>query len=108
MNSLRHLLDKQVESAVDVERLLNEVRKTPVPNSGNPDGLPLSLRNRRFYLEEKLERLLEDVTAGVLNREEYLCLKTAYVEEQARIEARENEQQREARQKHGVSMAMRL
>lgn len=101
MNSLRHLLDKQVETAVDVERLLNEVRKRPAPNSGNPDDLPLSLRNRRFHLEEKLERLLEDVTAGVLNREEYLRLKTMYVEEQARIEARENEveQQREARQK---------
>lgn len=91
MDALKHLLDKQMEIAVDVERLMNEVRRTPMKRPGNPGNLHLSLRNRRFNLEEKLERLLEDVAAGVLDREEYLQLKIGYLEEHARLEYQEKE-----------------
>ena len=36
-----------------------------------------SLRHRRMNLEAKQERLLEDVTAGILDREEYIRIKAA-------------------------------
>lgn len=91
MDALKHLLDRQIETAVDVERLMNEVRRTPMKRPGNPGNLHLSLRNRRFNLEEKLERLLEEVASGVLDREDYLQLKMGYLEEHALLEVRENE-----------------
>lgn len=92
MDALKHLLDRQVETAVDVEHLMDEVRKTPRPSPGGPGDPCVSLRGRRFRLEEKLERLLEDATDGVLDREEYLRIKMAYIEEHALIEAREEEE----------------
>lgn len=94
MTALRHLLDRQVETAADVERLMAEAR-TGGQRSDAPGALLLSLRNRRFHLEARLARLLEDVAAGLLDREEYLSLKMGYLEECAQVEAQER-QAREA------------
>lgn len=97
MEALKHLLDQQVQTAVEVERLMSEVRQSPTQGRGDHQNELLSLRNRRSNMKGKLERLLEDVAVGVLDREEYLQIKATYLEELAVIEARlkevENQQE---------------
>ena len=68
MDTLRHFLDKQVEIAVDIERLTTEIRKM----ESTPDSVQnrlASFRSQRMNLEAKQDRLLEDVAMGVLDRE---------------------------------------
>lgn len=88
MDTLKHFLDKQVEIAVDVEKLILEARK----KADSPDGIKsqlASLRVQRLHLEAKLEKLLEDVALGVLDPAEYALLKARYQKERAFIEQQE-------------------
>lgn len=88
MDKLRHLLDKQVEVAVDVERLIevaHEMERTP-------DGVRnrlASIHGQYVNMDAKLERLLEDAAMGILDREEYMRIKKHYLEEQASLAKQE-------------------
>ena len=54
-----------------------------------------SLRHRRMNLEAKQERLLEDVTTGILDREEYIRIKARYRSEHSLLEQQEQNISRE-------------
>ena len=90
MDTLRHFLDKQVEIAVDIERLTTEIRKM----ESTPDSVQnrlASFRSQRMNLEAKQDRLLEDVAMGVLDREEYIRIKARYRSEHSLLEQQEQE-----------------
>lgn len=90
MDTLRHFLDKQVEIAVDVERLATEIHKM----ESTPDSVQnrlASFRSQRMNLEAKQDRLLEDVAMGVLDREEYIRIKARYRSEHSLLEQQEQE-----------------
>lgn len=82
MDKLKHFLDKQVEIAVDVERLVAAVHEM----NNAPDGVRnrlASLRSQCTNVDAKLERLLEDATVGILDREEYMQIKRRYLDERS-------------------------
>ena len=94
MDTLKHFLDKQMEIAVDVERLATEMRRMESTPDSARNRLA-SLRHRRMNLEAKQERLLEDVTTGILDREEYIRIKARYRSEHSLLEQQEQNISRE-------------
>lgn len=90
MDTLRHFLDKQVEIALDVERLTVEIRRMESAPDSAQSRLA-SLRSRRMNLEAKQDRLLEDVATGILDREEYIRIKAQYRIEHSRLEQQERD-----------------
>lgn len=79
MDALKHLLDSQVGLYADLEQLITQAKRESI--SGQLRGQLLSLKNRREQLASKLQRSIEDLTSGVLDRETYLRLKVIYEEE---------------------------
>lgn len=80
MEAVSDLLNKQIEIAVDVEKLLKDVAQMPKINnyqSGIRDQL-LSVATRKKNLEMKIEQLLIDLTEGLLDRDEYEYIKKNY------------------------------
>lgn len=94
MDTLKHFLDKQMEIAVDVERLATEMRRIESTPDSAQNRLA-SLRHRRMNLEAKQERLLEDVTTGILDRDEYIRIKARYRSEHSLLEEQEQNISRE-------------
>lgn len=95
MDKLKHFLDSQMEIAVDVERLISVAHEMEKAPDGMRSRLA-SLHNQSMNMEAKLERLLEDVTTGILDRDEYARIKASYLKEQAGI----TQQEREAREEY--------
>lgn len=90
MDKLKHFLDKQVEVAVDIERLIAAVHAMEkAPNS--MQNRLASLHSQTANMDAKLERLLEDATMGVLDREEYLRIKASYLAEQSVLQQQEQQ-----------------
>lgn len=87
MDALRHFLDSQVELTAETEEL-RTVKQHP-----NAELLA-SLSCRCGNLKAKLERLLEDLVSGVLEKEEYVRIRQSYLEELSRLE----QQERDARE----------
>lgn len=87
IEKLQHFLDSQIQIAVDVERLWKEKKSSPSDISSTL----ASLSCQRGNLEAKLDRLLEDFVAGVLNKEEYTQFRTSYLERIALLKAQETE-----------------
>lgn len=94
MDTLSHFLDKQVEIAVDVERLTAELHKMESTPDSAQNRLA-SLRSRRMNLEAKQNRLLEDVAIGILDREEYIRIKARYRDEHSHLEQQERDAYKE-------------
>lgn len=98
MEALRHLLDGQVVLCADMERLIAAARrKASVPEPLR--GQLLSLKNRREALDSRLEKTIEDLTSGLLDRETYLRLKAACEEELKDLNEQEALLQKETEQK---------
>lgn len=91
MDTLQHFLDNQVKLALDVERLKGTMRRGSQPSA--EAALLASISCQRRNLESKLERLLEDLAVGVLDKEEYTQLKLHYLEELVDLEGQEQEAQ---------------
>lgn len=84
METLKHCLDKQVEAIADVERLITEAREMTDSPSGIKSRLA-GLRVQRLNIDSKIERLLEDVTQEIIDKDEYLQIKAKYRREQELI-----------------------
>lgn len=97
MDTLKHFLDKQVEIAVDVERLTEEVRQNEKEPFSAQSRLA-SVRSRRIHLEAKQDRLLEDVSLGILDRDEYIRIKEQYRQEHSYLEQQEELVRKECEQ----------
>lgn len=100
MRAVRHALDVQIQVAADLDKLIRDVQSMPrvkAYQQENMDALS-SIRAKRRGVEEKLERLLVDLTDGRIDREQY-------AREKARCAAQLGEllqREREAAEKSGT------
>lgn len=94
MEKLKHFLDNQVKTAVDVERLAAEVYARAKAPGGAANRLA-SLHSQCLNVEARLERLLEDAAMGILDREEYKEIKGRYLEERVLLTQQEQEAREE-------------
>lgn len=80
MSEVKVLLDQQVKTAVDVERLCRDVRQMPkVHTFQSSSQQHLSrLSAKRKAAEGKLEQLLVDLAQHVIDRDEYEYMRTRY------------------------------
>lgn len=80
MSEVKALLDQQVKTAVDVERLCQDVRKMPkvLTFQSASQQLLSSLSAKRKGVEGKLEQLLVDLAQRVIDRGEYEYMHTKY------------------------------
>lgn len=80
MRAVRQTLDQQVKIAVDLERLLREIRRMPVVKAArsSQNRILTSLRVKRQNMEGKLEQLLHDLATGLITRDEYEYAKKLY------------------------------
>lgn len=91
LRAVRQTLDQQVKIAVDMERLLCEVRQCSQGNAfqAAQNKRQASLRVRRQNIEQKLEQLLHDLTSGLIARDEYEFIKKRYNEQHAQLQTEE-------------------
>lgn len=91
MSKLQNFLKNQIQVASDIERLRGEVKKKPQTADSN---LLSSLSRQRGNLESKLDRLLEDLVSGILDKAEYTWLRQSYLEKIAFLKHQEMEIQK--------------
>ena len=80
MEKLQHCLNKHLEAAVDVEQLLDDIKRRPdvSRNQVRLEDELTSARVRRMNMEAKKERLFYDFVEGILSKSEYEHLKKKY------------------------------
>ncbi len=88
VSALKTALDRQVEVALDIEK---SIRSASGSSTNAEREKFRSLRMKRRNLEAKKERLLIDLTNGILNREEYEYTKNHYSEEIEKLRGEESE-----------------
>lgn len=91
LNSIRRVLDSQLEIAADLQETIRAFRCHSMPGVGNGWGDIQRFKVKRGILEEKMERLLLDVTGGIIDKREYRELKGKYEAELAKISGEETE-----------------
>ncbi len=81
MNAVSNLLNKHVEIAVDIEKLISDIRTMPavVRHQSGITDLMKSCTIKKSNLELKIEQLLIDLTEGTINRDEYDYMKIRYL-----------------------------
>lgn len=77
MDAVEQTLNQQIKIAVDLERMLFDIRQMPKPVSAQNNQLT-SLRIKRQNMENKLEQLLHDLATGLIARDEYEYAKKLY------------------------------
>ena len=80
MELVKNALDKQLELTVDLERLIESVRRSPAVAARRREAKERLERARsaRRNMEVKLQRLLEDWSEGVIDADEYQRIKAKY------------------------------
>lgn len=80
MECVRHYLDQQMVIAVDLEELLDELQRDPKIGEHQRALLARaeSAHSRYESAQAKVERLIRDMTEGLIDREEYARLKARY------------------------------
>ena len=77
--TVKNVINSQLKVAAKIERALSAYRKA---KRNNPLADKLQgVRLRRKQLEVKIERLIEDLTEGIINHEEYEYAKRKYADE---------------------------
>lgn len=87
MKAVIDLIHQQAAVAVDVDRLIQEIRNDPAASrclSASNDRLA-SIRVKKGNIQAKLEQLIIHRIEGVLDAEEYACLKETYNLEYERL-----------------------
>ena len=97
MDKLQNLLSKQIQIAIDVDQLRQEVERAP--QFHDITGLLASLNCQRRNLEARQERLLEDLVSGILSKDEYTQFKASYSERISALKTQEMEIRKEAEAK---------
>jgi len=80
MTAITNLLNKQVEIALDIEKLISDVKKMP-PVVRHQSSITDQVKSSTIKIqnvEEKIEHLLIDLTNGVIDRDEYEYMKVKY------------------------------
>lgn len=96
VSALRTVLDQQVALTADIEKVLQFVDQSPVVQHPSGNSRLQSIRVKRRNLESKQERLLTDLTDGLLNRDEYEYTKARYAKEHTALLEEEREAELEA------------
>ena len=80
MNAVTNLLNKHVEIAVDIEKLISDIKTMPAVarHQTSITDLMKSCTVKRQNLESKIEQLLIDLTDGTIDRDEYDYMKIRY------------------------------
>lgn len=92
MKAVIDLIHQQAAVAVDVDRLIQEIRNDPAASrclSASNDRLA-SIRVKKGNIQAKLEQLIIHRIEGVLDAEEYACLKETYNLEYERLAEEEH------------------
>lgn len=88
--ALMSALESQVRLAYDIEVLIDSYTQSLNTRSSEMDILQ-GIRVKRKNLESKLERLLMDLTSGLIDKEEYEFTKNRYLEELSLLQETELE-----------------
>ena len=82
-----NLLKQQVKLSVDVERLLEEIQKMPMVRGYQQEASSryASVSAKRKNMEAKMQRLLEDLTQGIIDKDEFQYIKAKYDSEYERL-----------------------
>lgn len=80
MSAVTNLLNRQFEIAVDIEKLIADVknRETVIKHQSSITDKIKSSKLKIQHTEEMLEQLLIDLTNGIISREEYEYMKEKY------------------------------
>ena len=80
MAELEHVLNKQMQIAVDVEKLIRDMQSDTAVSKTQKAKTDLyqSLHVKRCNLEAKQERLLMDLAEGLISKEEYSYIKASF------------------------------
>ena len=92
ISTLKSVIDHQLEVAADIEKAIQSASRASkaTRKEKKADSLQ-SIRVRRRNIEAKQERLLMDLTNGILNREEYEYTKARYAKEREALLSEERE-----------------
>ncbi len=90
VSALMKIMESQVRIASDVEALLNAHSKALTARCAEVDTLQ-SIRVKRKNVESKLERLLMDLTSGLIDKYEYEFAKARYLQEVSELQESETE-----------------
>ena len=87
MECVYNYLDKQLAIAVDLEELLDDIQRDPKIRDNQRTLLARVESARRRYeaAQAKIERLVRDMTEGLIDREEYTRLKGRYSAESEQL-----------------------
>lgn len=93
MENVTNLLDQQLKLVVDVERLIEDIRRRPevVAYQKKAESRYASVSAKRRNMESKLEQLLEDLANRLIDRSEYDYIKKRYNQQLKELFAEENE-----------------
>ena len=82
-----NLLNQQVKLSVDVERLMEEIQKMPIVRGHQQEASNryASVSAKRKNMEAKMQRLLEDLTRGIIDKDEFQYIKAKYDSEYERL-----------------------
>ena len=80
MGCVTNLLNQQVKIAGDIENLMQSLQRMPSVSSfqNKSEQSLMSTVTKRRNLEGKIERLLEDLSDGLIDREQYMYMKRRY------------------------------
>lgn len=83
MNAVSNLLNQQVQTGVDMERLIEDVKKMPkvLSYQENVGQRHANISMKRKNMELKMERLLVDLTEHLIDKKEYDYIKGRYQEQ---------------------------
>ncbi len=88
VSTLMKVMESQVRIAADVEALLNAHAKTVSSRCAEAEVLQ-SIRVKRRNTEAKLERLLMDLTSGLIDKSEYEFTKSRYLQQVSELQESE-------------------
>ena len=83
MRAVEQTLNQQVKIAVDMEKMLQDIRRMPkIASAQSRQASALtSLRIKRQNVEKKAEQLLQDLAVGLIDKDEYEYVKKVYADQ---------------------------
>ena len=91
MGAVEQALNQQVRVAVDLERLLHDIKRMPQNGAfqSKQTHKLTSIRIKRQNIESKMERLLHDLATGLIVRDEYEYAKRLYNSQYEQVQMEE-------------------
>ena len=91
MGAVKQALNQQVRVAVDLERLIQDIKRMPQNGAfqSKHTNKLTSIRIKRQNIESKMERLLHDLATGLIVRDEYEYAKRLYNSQYEQVQMEE-------------------